>query len=359
MTRWPIWSPPMSGMSEFSDRILAWYDQHARVLPWRGHADPYAVWVSEIMLQQTRVETVIPYFERWMKQFPTIAVLAQASQQAVLSAWEGLGYYSRGRNLHRAAIMVMQEYGGHLPVDINHLRRLPGIGRYTSAAIASIAYHQDVATLDGNLRRIFSRVFDVSIPADTQPGEKVLWDLAQIHLPEGRAGEYNQALMDLGSAVCLPRKPRCFLCPLAEVCQSRANPESRPVLKPKPEVSRRLKMAAVILRNQHALLALRPSKGLLGGLWEFPAGFVEENSTESLAFVLNMDYSIEISPTIFLSEIQHAYTHFRLVEYVWQCELIAFVENPALKWAPIAALADHPMGKVDRSIAKMIMTASV
>jgi A/G-specific adenine glycosylase len=162
-------------MTTFATQILDWYDQHARVLPWRqvgGWPDPYAVWISEIMLQQTRVETVIPYFRRWLEQFPNFETLAAAPEQSVLSAWEGLGYYSRARNLHRAAQIVVREFGGQLPSDLAQLRQLPGIGRYTAAAIASIAFNQDVATLDGNLRRVFSRVFDVSAPADARPGKK-------------------------------------------------------------------------------------------------------------------------------------------------------------------------------------------
>ncbi|MFO7583541.1 MAG: A/G-specific adenine glycosylase, partial [Anaerolineales bacterium] len=233
-------------MPEFSTRILNWYQRHARVLPWRhppgkrGHPDSYAVWVSEIMLQQTRVETVIPYFERWMRQFPTLRALAEASEQAVLSAWEGLGYYSRARNLHKAAQQVVSQHNGELPRDIAELRKLSGIGRYTAAAIASIAFGQDVATLDGNLKRVFSRVFDVDQPADSLAGEKTLWSLAEANLPSGRAGDYNQSLMDLGATVCLPKNPLCLLCPLAELCQARALgvQEQRPVLKPKPVVPR-------------------------------------------------------------------------------------------------------------------------
>ena len=341
-------------MSEFSDLILDWYDQHARVLPWRGHVDPYTVWVSEIMLQQTRVETVIPYFERWIKQFPSIAVLADASQQTVLLTWEGLGYYGRVRNLHLASKMVMAEFGGEIPREISQLRKLPGIGRYTAAAIASIAFHQDLATLDGNLRRVFARVFDVSLPADAPVGEESLWALAQSQLPPGRAGDYNQALMDLGSAVCLPKKPLCHACPLEEICKSLEHPESRPVLKPKPAAPHRLKMAAVLVLNASVLLALRPSRGLLGGLWEFPSGFVENVSDQSLLQVISSEYGLKIQPVKFLTEIKHAYTHFTLTEFAWLSDLMGVVENQSLTWIPISELPKYPMGKVDRAIANKI-----
>ena len=341
-------------MSELSDLILAWYDKNARVLPWRGHADPYAIWVSEIMLQQTRVETVIPYFERWMRQFPNISALAGASQQTVLSAWEGLGYYSRVRNLHKAAKIVVDEFGGHIPQELKQLRSLPGIGRYTAAAIASIAFNQDIATLDGNLRRVFARVYDVAVPADSPAGEEILWHLAQNQLPPGRAGDYSQALMDLGSALCLPQKPLCLVCPLMVICKTHTNPESRPVLKPKLPVPHRIKLAAVIMLEDKVLLSLRPSKGLLGGMWEFPAGEAAENSGEELVKVLARDYAIKISPLGFLLEVRHAYTHFTLTEFAWQCQPAEAPSQPSMKWISRAELGEYPMGKVDRAIATKI-----
>ena len=343
-------------MTEFSNKILEWYDKNARVLPWRGHPDAYAVWVSEIMLQQTRVETVIPYFERWMRQFPTVSTLAEAPQQVVLSAWEGLGYYSRARNLHKAAKIVASQHNGQLPDDLIELRKLPGIGRYTAAAIASIAFGQDVATLDGNLKRVFSRVFDVSQPADSPDGEKILWALAEKHVPPGRAGDYNQALMDLGAAVCLPKNPLCLVCPLNRLCQARALgvQEQRPVMKPKPLVPHKLKAAAVVVWDGKTLLKQRPAEGLLGGLWEFPAAEVDADSPEALAAVLEKEYRLKVSPLARMDEVRHAYTHFKLTEIPWRCEIIHTPEDSLLKWVEIADLLQYPMGKVDRAIAKKI-----
>ncbi len=343
-------------MPELSQRILAWYQENARVLPWRGHPDSYAVWVSEIMLQQTRVETVIPYFERWMRQFPSITALAEAPEQAILSAWEGLGYYSRARNLHKAASVVAAEFGGQLPQEISLLRKLPGIGRYTAAAIASIAFNQDVATIDGNLRRVFARVFDVALPADMPEGEKMLWDLAEKHVPAGRAGDYNQALMDLGAAICLPRNPLCLLCPLSEMCQARALglQEQRPVLKPKAAVPHKLKLAAVIVRDETVLLIQRPAKGLLGGLWEFPSAEASADSAEALVAVIETEYRLKVSPVAPLTEVRHAYTHFTLTESAWRCDLVEKTENESFQWIAFAELGNFPMGKVDRQIARVI-----
>ncbi len=342
--------------TEFSNRILEWYDKHARVLPWRGHPDAYAVWVSEIMLQQTRVDTVIPYFERWMAQFPNVERLAEASEQTVLTAWEGLGYYSRARNLHKAARMVASQYGGQLPREISALRKLPGIGRYTAAAIASIAFGQDVATLDGNLKRVFSRVFDVSLPADAPAGEERLWALAEEHVPAGRAGDYNQALMDLGATICLPRGPMCLLCPLKELCQARALgvQEQRPVTKPKAPVPHKLKVAAVMIQDGKVLLNQRPADGLLGGLWEFPSAEVEADSVEAVAAAIEAGYRLRLSPLARLPQVRHAYTHFTLTESPWRCELLQIPSDSPLRWVPLDHLEQYPMGKVDRTIARKI-----
>jgi A/G-specific adenine glycosylase len=349
-------------VTEFSTRILNWYQQHARTLPWRhppgerGLPDSYAVWVSEIMLQQTRVETVIPYFERWLRRFPTVRALAEAPEQAVLSAWEGLGYYSRARNLHKAAKRIVSDYDGQLPADPVELRKLPGIGRYTAAAIASIAFGQDVATIDGNLKRVFSRVFDVSAPADSPTGEKALWSLAEEHVPPGRAGDYNQALMDLGATICLPKNPLCLLCPLAELCQARALgvQEQRPVLKPKPVVPHKTKGAAIIVRDGQTLLNQRPAAGLLGSLWEFPSAEVDADSAEALSAAIETGYRLKVRPLARRDAVRHAYTHFKLTQIPWQCELIHIPEDSALKWVDIAELSNYPMGKVDRAIARMV-----
>ena len=351
-------------MAKFSELILDWYARHGRKLPWRDHPDPYAVWVSEIMLQQTRVETVIPYYERWMKRFPSVSDLATATEQEVLSTWEGLGYYSRARNLHKAAKIVVEEYGGELPRDLAALRKLPGIGRYTVGAIASMAFGMDAATLDGNLRRVFARVFDVAEPADSLAGEKILWELAEKHLPKGHAGDYNQALMDLGATVCLPRNPTCSLCPLGRLCKAQAFgiQDQRPVLRPKAAVPHYIVTAAVIWRDEKILLAKRPSQGLLGGMWEFPGGKIEMGETleACLAREIHEELDSEIKVGEPFGVYQHAYTHFRITLHAFLCELTGGepepIEAAELAWVIPANLDQYPMGKVDRQIAKKLAT---
>ena len=238
----------------FHGALLRWYRRHRRSLPWRGTRDPYRVWVSEIMLQQTRVETVRDYYQRWFRAFPTLAAVARAPVPRVLKLWEGLGYYTRARNLHRAA----RQMRGRVPGTVAELRQLPGIGRYTAGAIASIAFGQRAPVVDGNVARVFTRVF-----ARTDQH----WELAEALLPARDCGDFNQALMELGALVCLPVQPRCDQCPLRGVCRRGRLPARRsPPLRPVTEYALFIQRAGKIFLRQ------RPATGLLAGLWELPAG---------------------------------------------------------------------------------------
>lgn len=344
-------------------RLLNWYGQNKRALPWRESEDPYIVWVSEIMLQQTRVETVIPYFQRWMKRFPTIAELAQASEQDVLVIWEGLGYYRRARNLHRAAQIVLTEYDGKLPANVDLLRKLPGIGEYTAAAIASIAYGLDEAAIDGNIRRVLSRLYDVMDPIGTPDTERQLRSLAESLLPAGFAGDFNQALMDLGASICTSRNPRCAECPLHDFCQAYALDvvEDRPVINTRPKVPHYKVTAAVIQRDEKVLIAQRPFDGLLGGLWEFPGGKLlpGEDLVSCLKREIREELDVDIRVGGSMGVYQHAYTHFRITLHAFACELNNG-DEPSTKqvrdicWINPKALQDYPMGKIDRKIANRL-----
>lgn len=349
-------------MTRIAAKLLRWYRRHGRGLPWRGHPDAYAVWVSEIMLQQTRVETVVPYFERWMKRFPSVKALADASEQSVLTLWEGLGYYSRARNLHKAARLLVDEYGGELPRSADALRKLPGIGRYSAGAIASMTFGLDEPALDGNIRRVYARLFNVEVPADSTEGGKILWGLAAEHLPKGKAGDFNQALMDLGATLCLPKKPRCAECPLAEECLARrlGVQDARPVLKPKADAPHHVHAAIVLVakigNSRYALLSKRPSRGLLGGMWEFPNGRVEGDPARGLAKAIKSGYGFSVRAGEALGVVRHAYTHFRVAVHVFRGELPRPVrETETLKWVKLSELGKYPMGKIDRQISEKIM----
>jgi A/G-specific adenine glycosylase len=352
--------------SRLASKLLNWYRINKRTLPWRGHPEPYAVWVSEIMLQQTRVETVIPYFEKWMQLFPTIASLAEASEQSILNAWEGLGYYSRARNLHKAAKIVAEQYQGEIPRDLNELNKLPGIGRYTLGAIASIAFDMNVPALDGNIKRVYARIFDISEPVDSPKGDKLLWELAETHLPKKEAGDYNQALMDLGATICVPKHPRCLICPVMSLCQARANgtQDQRPVKLPKKSVPHHVHAAGVIVNKKKVLLAHRPSKGLLGGMWEFPNGRVDLEGDGNgdpfagLASALKAGYNLRLRKTRSnvrkeLGVVHHGYSHFSVSVHVYECEVDSVPKTKNLKWVSLKDLDEYPMGKIDRQIANL------
>jgi A/G-specific adenine glycosylase len=345
-------------MPRLSTQLLKWYDKNKRILPWRGVADPYAVWVSEIMLQQTRVETVIPYYEKWLKSFPTVRALADASEREVLNAWEGLGYYSRARNFHKAAKIVVEKFDGQLPRDLDELQKLPGIGRYTVGALASIVFGMDEPALDGNLKRVYARLFDVSQPVDSTEGESILWKLARENLPKGKAAEFNQALMDLGALICLPKNPRCLICPVMKPCRARANgtQDIRPVKKPKRALPHYVHAAAVIVRRGRVLLAQRPSKGLLGGLWEFPNTRVDQDPARELGKAIKAAYSFgvrvkrrDVRP---LAIVEHTYSHFKVTVHAYSCELLSVQKMADIKWIPLKDVGAYPMGRIDRQLAE-------
>jgi A/G-specific adenine glycosylase len=344
-------------------KLLQWYAQHRRSFPFRDAPTPYAVWVSEVMAQQTRMETVLPYFQRWMERFPSVESLAAASQQEVLNLWEGLGYYSRGRNLHKAARIVMADYGGELPDEYETLLKLPGIGRYTAGAIASIAFGQDRPVVDGNVKRVYARLFAVETPINTPAGEKEIWALAEAQLPAGQAGDYNQALMDLGATICLPRQPDCTNCPLQAECLAYQRgltaelPRKKQAKKP-PHYT--VTAAVMEAADGSVLITQRPQDALLGGLWEFPGGKREDG--ESLKACLKREILEELGVKIKVGEklgvFRHAYTHFKVTLHAYRSTLVSgemvLNEHQAFRWVQIDALDDFPMGKIDRSISRQL-----
>src|SRR3984957_1615465 len=264
--------PHPAAIRKFQRELLVWFDSHARDLPWRRTADPYRIWVSEIMLQQTRVTAVIDYYSRFLTLFPTLPALALAEEPAVLAAWSGLGYYRRAKMMHRAAQVVVQEHKGSLPTTAAELRKLPGIGEYTSSAIASIAFGEQVAVVDGNVERVLLRVFpEPEKPATPAAQGKWLRDRAASLVDPERPGDFNQSMMELGATVCLPQRPLCLQCPVQPFCATRGEHQAPP-----PKKMRNQQIAYALLRRSHAdmtqvLLQRRPlSASLMPGMWELP-----------------------------------------------------------------------------------------
>jgi A/G-specific adenine glycosylase len=351
-------------LGEFIPPLLAWYEQAAADLVWRRTRNPYHIWLSEVMLQQTQVATVIPYYERFLAKFPTIEALASAPQDDLLKQWEGLGYYSRARNLQTAAQQVMQEYGGKLPSTAVDLQKLKGIGRYTAGAIASIAFGEHVPLLDGNVIRVFSRLFDIAEDVSRPAVQAKFWDIAEAlmsHVPAGQAGNYNQALMELGRTICKPRNPDCNRCPIAEFCLARANgtQQERPVKAAKAPTPHYDVTCGLIRNNAGQLLITkRRDQDLLGGLWEFPGGKVEGDETieACLARELHEELGITVEVGNFFVKVQHAYTHFKITLFAFECVLASDSVEPTcyacadFRWVDESQLKEFAFSKADRKI---------
>ncbi len=343
--------------SEAAPRLLAWYDRHRRRLPWRAlpgeRPDPYRVWLSEIMLQQTTVATVGPYYERFTARWPTVADLAAAERDALLAEWAGLGYYARARNLHACARAVVERHGGAFPDSEAELLALPGIGAYTAAAIAAIAFDRPATPLDGNIERVVARLFAVTEPL---PGaKKELKRLAATLTPAARPGDYAQAAMDLGATVCLPARPKCLLCPLEGLCRARALgiAERLPAKAPKPEKPIRRGVAFLARRaDGRVLLRRRADKGLLGGMTEVPSSRWKPlaegalGEAEALAQA-PLPAAWDEVPGV----VRHTFTHFHLELTLWRAELPAATEAPeGARWAALDGLAEEALPTVMRKV---------
>jgi A/G-specific adenine glycosylase len=307
----------------FQTRLVRWFEVHQRPMPWRETNDPYRIWISETMLQQTQVATALEYYQRFVRKFPTLRHLAAAESATVMKAWEGLGYYSRARNLHAAAKEVVRSYGGKIPDAREDLLSLPGIGRYTAGAILSIAHGKREPVLDGNVIRVLSRVFRITENVRLAGTLDRLWRLAESLLPDAGVRAHNEALMELGATVCRPRQPACVECPVAGFCEAfRFSAQNElPVKTPKKPVPHVDVTAGIIWKKKHFLITLRPPRGMLGGLWEFPGGKVEpgEDLEACLAREIREELGVRIGIGPRLISVKHAYTHFRITLHVFEC----------------------------------------
>lgn len=352
---------------EIRSRLLDLFDRQRRDLPWRDEPDPYRVWVSEVMLQQTRVESAIPYYERWIERFPTVESLADADRDEVLREWAGLGYYARARNLHRAARIVRDRFDGELPRTSPELRELPGVGAYTAGAIASIAFGEPAAAVDANARRVLARLFDVEDPTVSR-----IRRLAERLVPEGRPGDFNQAVMELGATICTSRSPACGACPVAGLCVARARGTvgERPGREASPPPPAYDVGTAVLLSDPgRVLLARRPENGMLGGMWEFPGTVVDDGDAPDeavarLASRLLGTAETALPPPLRIERVDHGYTHRR---HTYHAFLFALDREPEIRlegiepgwteavWVPSTGVEERALPTAQSEIARRLL----
>lgn len=319
--------------------LIRWYQRDQRDLPWRQRKDPYGIWISEIMLQQTRVETVIAYYERFMHRFPTIYDVAKSPLEDILKLWEGLGYYSRARNIHKTAVLIVEQYKGVFPKTYEEVISLPGIGPYTAGAILSIAYNQAYPAVDGNVLRVISRLFLVEKDITLQSTKREIEDIVRYYIPEGAASDFTQAIMELGALICIPTSPRCSQCPIQENCKAfiQGEEQNLPIKakKAKPKIENRY--IAVIYKGDSVLMNQRKEGGLLGGLWEFP-GVQAENKKEFVE-KFQKKYGLVIQPESLLLKTEHTFTHRHWKMKVYKCTLSSFDSMmPTMQWATVSIM---------------------
>jgi A/G-specific adenine glycosylase len=350
----------------FQNQLLDWYDQEFRDLPWRSATDPYRIWVSEIMLQQTQVIKVIPYYEKFVKTFPNINALAKANLAAVLKIWEGLGYYARARNLHKAARFIEAEFNGQFPRQVSDILLLPGIGPYTAAAIASIVYSENMAVVDGNVNRVLARLYQLKEDPKSTSGKKRFQQLADAKLSKTRPGDYNQAMMELGAVICKPRSPICAKCPVQNYCGSyKSQTQSLfPTKSPKKERPHNNIAVGIVEQDGKILIAQRPENKMLGGLWEFPGGKVEKNESleETTVRELKEELGINVVVDRYFTSVDFQYTHMSITLHAFFCTLISgtpqAIECTAWKWVGRNDLLEYAFPKANKTILKALLLAS-
>lgn len=344
--------------------LIDWFRQNKRSMPWRQTSDPYKIWISEIMLQQTQVNTVIPYYERFLEQFPTVGALAKAQQQSVLKTWEGLGYYSRARNMHKAAQEVVSNYNSEFPNSYDELLNLKGIGPYTAAAVSSIAFNRKQAVVDGNVIRVMSRYFGIKDDVRRSKVKSDIQEIADSIIPGESPGDFNQAVMELGATICTPKNPECSSCPLSIDCVAYKTAETEiiPYKSPRKKVPHHQIGVGIIENSKGELLiALRPDDAMLGGLWEFPGGKKEKG--ESIEKTVERELHEELGVTVDVGEkfmdLKHAYSHFKITLHAYWCIIREGIPKPKssteLKWVTLEKIDDYPFPKANKVLIEKLL----
>jgi A/G-specific adenine glycosylase len=343
-------------------KLINWFKKNQRDLPWRTSPTPYMTWISEIMLQQTQVQQVDPYFRRFLGQFPDMLTLAKTPLGKVLKTWEGMGYYSRARHLHQTAQILVSRFEGNIPSHYEELLKLPGIGRSTAGAILSLAFGQSWPVLDGNIRRVLIRFFYINQDPGKRETINYLWKLASQILPSKNAGLFNEALMELGAVICTPKNPGCPTCPLQRGCRGllSGQPAALPLKRPKRRIPHFDVTAAVIRKGKKILITQRPTKGLLGGLWEFPGGKKEpsESLEECLKREIREELNIEIEVGECFIKVPHAYSHFRITLYCFFCRRLKGRLTPLevmdYRWVFPEELDRFPFPRADQKVIEFL-----
>ena len=341
-------------VTDLRQSLLDWYREQGRQLPWRNIDDPYAIWISEIMLQQTQVKTVLPYYSRWLDRFPTVFTLAAADQQTVLKAWEGLGYYARARHLHRAAQAIVEQHQGTIPQDFDQIMALPGIGRTTAGGILSSAFDLPFAILDGNVKRVLARL--VALDGPPAKALNLLWNLSETILDPHHPRDFNQALMDLGATLCIHRQPDCPRCPWRRHCRAyNLNVQSEiPMKETKASIPHKHIGVAVIWNERHQILIdRRKQEGLLGGLWEFPGGKIEpdESVEDCIRREIQEELGIQVAVGDQLTTVTHTYSHFKVTLNVHHCNHLSGEPRPIecdeIRWVTMDTIEEYPFPKAN------------
>jgi A/G-specific adenine glycosylase len=349
--------------TDFAGSLLGWYQQQGRSLPWRNTRDPYRIWVSEIMLQQTTVATVLGRYDVFLQQFPTLADLATAPVEQVIDAWAGLGYYSRARNLHHAAGRIQTEYAGIFPADPDILQQLPGIGRSTAGAIVSLAFDRSAPILDANVRRVLCRLFALQQPPRSAAAEKMLWKWSELLTPTQQVHDYTQAMMDLGAMICLPTNPQCESCPVNTYCLAyhQGLQQDIPLKTVKKSIPTRYQAVVVLQRQGRLQVRRRPVDGFLGGLWEFPALDLDSpDMAEAVVrrFLLEVGYGYEPAP---VGTSRHIYSHFKLESLVYLVNLTdsLLIAETTGQWKTRAELEELALHGAHKKVFEKVRTAGV
>jgi len=338
---------------KLSRPLLSWFDTNKRVLPFRENNNPYNVWVSEVMLQQTKVETVIPYFNAWIQKFPNINAVADASEKHILKSWEGLGYYSRCRNFHRAAKIVVKEYNSIIPDTWDEFRSLPGVGDYTAGAVLSIAFNKDYVAIDGNVKRVMARL--TGRKKLSKYNQNYIKSSLNKHIDKKRPGDFNQALMELGACVCLPQKPKCFECPISKICSAYKNgsPTDYPIKEVKKKIPQYI-FAGGIIRKENKILIQKRDSRMLKGLWEIPMVRVSYDLDLTRVFkdYMLQEYGTTIKFRNILSQVDHTYSHFKMKLIIIDCSILSNIKNAnkLYSWISILDIDDFAFHKANHKV---------